>query len=52
MEELLKVIDKNQSGTIDFTEFIVAMHNQRETFHFKHLKEIFHFFDINNSGEI
>lgn len=33
MEELLKVIDKNQSGCIEFTEFIIAMQNQQETFH-------------------
>jgi Ca2+-binding EF-hand superfamily protein len=52
VEELLKVMDKNRSGKIDFNEFIIAMYNRRKLFQLQSLEEAFDYFDKDKSGEI
>ena len=52
VEEILKEVDKNQSGKIDFNEFITAMHNRKQLFQTNHLEEAFAFADSDKSGWI
>jgi Ca2+-binding EF-hand superfamily protein len=37
VKEMLKIVDKNQSGKIDFNEFISVMYSKRKLFQRKNL---------------
>ena len=49
---ILAEVDKNQSGKIDFNEFITAMYNRRKLFQIKFLEEAFDYADSDHSGWI
>ena len=50
MLELIKVVDKNKSGKIDFNEFITVMCERRSLFQLNSLDEAFNYFDTDGSG--
>jgi Ca2+-binding EF-hand superfamily protein len=52
VEDLLKIIDKNRSGLIDFNEFISAIYSRRKLFEVKNLEDVFGYLDRDNSGSI
>jgi Ca2+-binding EF-hand superfamily protein len=52
VKEMLKIVDKNQSGKIDFNEFISVMYSKRKLFQRKNLEEAFDFFNQNRSGQL
>jgi Ca2+-binding EF-hand superfamily protein len=47
---ILKMIDKNQSGKIDFNEFLTAMHSRKKLFLEEFLAEAFNHFDVDKDG--
>ena len=47
---VLEEIDHNNSGKIDFNEFLVAMYNRKQLFLDGSLKEAFSFYDMNHDG--
>lgn len=49
---ILKIIDMNNSGKIDFTEFIVAASNEEKLLNMNKLENAFTYFDIDHSGYI
>lgn len=48
----MRVIDTNNSGYIDLTEFIVAGLKIKDFFTKEHFQQAFSYFDIDHSGEI
>ncbi len=52
VRNIMKIVDINSSGTIDYTEFLVAGINMDETLTKKHLERAFSYFDIDHSGFI
>ena len=48
----MRMIDTNDSGYIDLTEFIVAGLKIKDFFTEKHFEQAFMYFDIDHSGEI
>ena len=48
----MKVIDTNNSGYIDLTEFIVAGLKIKDFFTKDHFEQAFAYFDIDHSGEL
>ena len=52
LEEALLVIDSNQNGYIDYTEFIAACLHSYNYLHENHLRSAFSYFDQDNSGTI
>ena len=51
IEQLLKIIDTNGSGSIDYTEFLVAGLDATKITK-KHLEKAFQYFDIDHNGSI
>lgn len=49
---ILKLIDTNNSGKIDFTEFLVAASSEEKLLNMKLLENAFGYFDIDHSGFI
>lgn len=49
---MVKKVDKNKSGTIDYSEFLTVMIDRQELFVQSSLAEAFDFFDKDNSGYI
>jgi len=49
---LMRVIDTNSSGHIDYTEFLVAGINAKDCLTEKHFEQAFQYFDIDHSGAI
>lgn len=52
MNLMMRVIDTNNSGYIDLTEFIVAGLKMKDIFTKDHFEQAFAYFDIDHSGEI
>jgi len=52
VEHILKIIDTNGSGKIDFTEFLVAASNEEELLKKKQLENAFAYLDTDHSGFI
>lgn len=48
----MKVIDANQNGLVDYTEFIAACLHSYNYLKENHLKSAFTYFDKDNSGTI
>ena len=51
IQKLLKIIDTNGSGNIDYTEFLVAGLDTTKITK-KHLEKAFQYFDIDHNGSI
>lgn len=49
---LMRIIDTNGSGRIDYTEFLVAGIDAAQTLNEHHFELAFQYFDIDHSGEI
>ena len=49
---LMRIIDTNDSGHIDYTEFLVAAINPKKCLTVHHFEQAFQYFDIDHSGEI
>ena len=52
MEKAMNVIDSNQNGYIDYTEFIAACLQSYNYLQENHLKNAFMYFDKDGSGSI
>lgn len=52
VNEIMSIIDSNQSGEIDYTEFLVATLNQELLLDERKLKEAFGAFDKDGNGHI
>lgn len=50
MENILARIDQNQSGKIDFNEFLLAMYTRKRLFLEKALTDAFRHYDVNQDG--
>ena len=48
----MSVIDSNNNGVIDYTEFIAACMYSQDYTHEKQIKQAFQYFDKDNSGTI
>ncbi|OMJ68256.1 hypothetical protein SteCoe_34338 [Stentor coeruleus] len=51
-EKVMKIVDVNNSGFIDYTEFVIAAEEMQEILNCKNLEEAFKAFDRDNSGKI
>ena len=51
-DRLMKLLDLNKSGSIDYTEFMVGSIKPTEYINEENLEKAFHFFDIDHSGAI
>lgn len=49
---IIKLIDTNNSGKIDFTEFLVAASSEEKLLNMTRLEGAFNYFDIDRSGFI
>ncbi|KAL3835837.1 hypothetical protein ACJMK2_021300 [Sinanodonta woodiana] len=53
LERIIKEVDMDDSGTVDFSEFLILMvHHMRDEFSHEDLKEIFSVIDKNGDGYI
>ena len=52
IEKAIKVIDSNNNGVIDYTEFIAACMYSQNYSQEKQIKQAFQYFDKDNSGAI
>ena len=52
IDEIFRQIDVDNSGTIDYNEFVMASINQDELTQQKNLKETFNLFDKDGNGSI
>lgn len=52
VDQLMKEIDTDGSGVIDYTEFIASMLNEEYYTSEERLREVFNTFDIDRSGSI
>lgn len=52
MEKIMRLLDLNKSGVIDYTEFLVGAIDPSEYLTVDNLEKAFHFFDIDHSGVI
>lgn len=52
IEAAMKVIDSNNNGVIDYTEFIAACMYSQDYTQEKNIKQAFQYFDKDNSGTI
>ena len=52
MKSAMEIIDSNQNGLIDYTEFIAACLQSSSYLKENHLKAAFAYFDKDNSGSI
>ncbi|CAD8175812.1 unnamed protein product [Paramecium octaurelia] len=52
VQEIMKQVDINQSGQIDFNEFLVAAVNKEKILSQEKLKQVFQMFDKNGDGKI
>ena len=50
IEAILRIIDTNGSGRIDFTEFLVAASNEDQLLKRKQLENAFNYLDTDHSG--
>ena len=50
MKKLVKTIDRNQEGRIDFNQFMIAMYNRQKLFVKESLNEAFDYFDKDKTG--
>ena len=50
VRKILKEIDQNDSGKIDFNEFLLAMYSRKKLFLQSSLIEAFKFYDLDNDG--
>ncbi len=48
----MAAIDTNGSGEIDYTQFLAAGFNNSKNFQEERLKNVFRYFDTDNSGAI
>jgi Ca2+-binding EF-hand superfamily protein len=48
----VRSIDINDSGKIDFNEFIIAMYDRRKLYMRESLAEAFEYFDVDHTGFI
>lgn len=51
-EKVMKIVDVNNSGFIDYTEFVMAAEEMRKLLNCKNLEDAFKAFDRDNSGKI
>jgi Ca2+-binding EF-hand superfamily protein len=49
---LMRLIDLDNSGRIEYTEFLIAALNPREYLKQEHYERVFEYFDIDHSGDI
>lgn len=52
LERIIELVDTNESGHIDFTEFLVAASNEEQLLCRERLENAFSYFDTDNSGYI
>ena len=52
IEKAMKVIDSNNNGVIDYTEFIAACMYSQDYSQERQIKQAFQYFDKDNSGAI
>lgn len=52
IDKILKIVDTNGSGLIDFTEFLVAASNEEELLQKQRLENAFSYLDTDHSGYI
>jgi calcium-dependent protein kinase len=52
IEDILKQVDSNNNGVVEYSEFITACTNLSNMITEKNLKEAFDLFDMDNNGEI
>lgn len=52
VDEIMHQIDKNNNGTLDYSEFVIATINKDTLFTKKRLETLFKLFDKDNSGTI
>ena len=51
-EEILAVMDSNNDGKIDFTEFVAAAYDRQKLLNKKNIKIAFDMFDVDGDGQI
>ena len=51
-EALLKELDANLSGVVDYTEFVAAIMNRQQLLSRERLEQVFQVFDRDGSGDI
>jgi len=51
-EEIIKRIDFNQNGVIEYSEFIAAASNMKQMMTEINLKQAFDLFDLDQNGQI
>ena len=52
VDEMLKVVDMNDNGEIDYSEFLIAAANKKKLLTLQNVKEAFEAFDLNGNGYI
>lgn len=52
LQSVMRLIDLDGSGTIEYTEFLVASLNPSELLNIEHYCKAFDYFDIDHSGGI
>ncbi|CAK86645.1 unnamed protein product (macronuclear) [Paramecium tetraurelia] len=52
VNKILHIVDLNQSGQVDFSEFLMASMNQEKLMSLEKVKAAFKMFDANNDGKI
>jgi calcium-dependent protein kinase len=52
VDKMINSIDKNNSGQIDFNEFIIAMYDKDKLYIKESLSEAFEYFDRDKTGFI